>query len=56
MNPSECCDEWHHEEADCGLMMQEDFFKVAVDILYTDTVWTKKDRQDYDSIFEDIDG
>lgn len=47
------CDDWHQDDVECNL--QENYFKTVVDILYgPETNWTKKDRLDYNRIFEGL--
>ncbi len=47
------CDEWHLEDVECIKNPQEDYFSTALNIVYG-SGWTKKDRLEYNRIFEDL--
>lgn len=53
MHP-DTCDEWHHQDDDCELYPQTNWFETLTDIAYGETNWTKKDILDYNRIFEGL--
>jgi len=49
------CDEWHHQDVACEVNPQDEFFADMVEIAYSGvTQWTKKDRLEYNRIFEGL--
>ncbi len=49
-------DDYHHQDDDCVINTQENYFNVAVDLIYGSGLsWTKKDLVDYNKIFEGLD-
>ena len=48
------CDDWHHDDVECEVNPQEEFFLTMCDIAYSGTGWTKKDVLEYKRIFEGL--